>query len=420
MDSPFKRENHIFDDKTPFKEGYTPDEILEREDEIETYAAALQDIPDNFGAPNVFIYGQTGVGKTATTQKVIEFLDAEAADADVQLTSLGVNCNKRNSTYQVLQYLANTLVDDQHFKQGTHPDTLWDHIYTRLDDIGGYVLVILDEIDKLGEDEDLLYDFPRANAMGELDNAEVGIVGISNNFKFRENLSQRVKSTLCEKEIQFAPYDANELRSILDYYANLTFHNDVLDDDVVPLAAALTAQDSGDARMALDLLETAGDIARHEGDETVTTSHVRIARSEVDRANTRDIITDRLTSQMQFVLMATTLLVLDPDDDAKVKTIYSLYKDLCERLDSDTLSESRVRDHLDTLEMFGLLEKGERNLGRAGGRSYIYSLVDEPRIIVETFREDARLQDGFPGTIDHLIEDYEADDQSKIQSQLDI
>lgn len=419
MESPFKRDNHIFEDKSPFKEGYTPDEILEREDEIEAYAAALQDIPDGFGAPNVFIYGQTGVGKTATTQKVAEFLNDEAAANDINLTTLTVNCNKRTSTYQVLQYLANTLHPDEHFKQGTHPDTLWNHIYTQLDDLGGYVLVILDEIDKLGEDEDLLYDFPRANAMGELKNAEVGIVGISNNFKFRENLSQRVKSTLCEKEIQFPPYDANELRTILDYYARLTFHDGVLDDEVIPLAAALTAQDSGDARMALDLLETAGDIARHEGDDQVTTDHVRIARSEVDRANTRDIISERLTSQMQLVLMATTLLVIDPDAEAKVKTIYSLYKDLCSRLDADTLSESRVRDHLDTLEMFGLLEKGERNLGRAGGRSYIYSLVDEPRIIIETFREDQRLQNGFPDSVDRLLEDFERGDKSRVQAELD-
>ncbi|GGN21249.1 cell division control protein Cdc6 [Halarchaeum nitratireducens] len=420
MDSPFKGSNHVFRDKEPFKEGYTPDEILERGEEIQEYAAALQDIPDGFGAPNVFIYGQTGVGKTATTQKVIEFLEAEADDADVALTTLTVNCNKRTSTYKVLQYLANELYPEEHFKQGTHPDTLWDRIYDALDEIGGYVIVILDEIDKLGEDEELLYDFPRAKAIGELENAEVGIVGISNNFKFRENLSQRVKSTLCEKEIQFSPYDANELRSILSYYADLTFRDGVLSEDVIPLTAALTAQDSGDARMALDLLETAGDIARHEGDTRVLEDHVRIARSEVDRANTRDIITERLTSQMQLVLMATTLLVIDPDGEAKVKTIYSLYKDLCDRVDADTLSESRVRDHLDTLEMFGLLEKGEHNLGRRGGRSYIYSLVDEPRIIVETFREDERLEQGFPSSVDSLLGSFEDSTRSHVQSEFSV
>jgi len=34
--------------------------------------------------------------------------------------------------------------------------------------------------------------------------------------------------------------------------------------------------------------------------------------------------------------------------------------------------------------MFGLLETEEVNLGRRGGRSYIYSIVDEPRVVIET------------------------------------
>jgi len=91
--------------------------------------------------------------------------------------------------------------------------------------------------------------------MGELERAKVGIIGISNNFKFRESLSPRVKSTLTEREIQFSPYDANELRTILNYYADLVFYENVLSDDVVPLCAAFTAQDTGDARMGLDLLK---------------------------------------------------------------------------------------------------------------------------------------------------------------------
>jgi len=418
MNSPFKGPNKIFKDKEPFKEEYTPDEILERDDLIEEYGAALQDIIDGFGPPNIFIYGQTGVGKTATTTKMMEYLREEIADTETSLTVISINCNKRTSTYQVISYIANELYDDRTIKQGTHPDTIWSLIYRRVDEIGGDFLIILDEIDKLGEDEQLLYEFPRARAMDEIENAEIGLIGISNNFKFRENLSGRVKSTLCEREIQFSPYDANELQTILQYYADLTFRPDVLSEDVVPLAAALTAQDTGDARMALDLLETAGDIARHEEAEFVDEEHVRMARSEVDRANTRDIISERLTTQMQLTLLATTLLVIDPEREAKIKHIYSYYKDLCAQIDADTLSESRIRDHINTLEMFGLLESNEKNLGRAGGRTFIYSLVDEPRIVLETFRDDFRLVRAIPASAARLLEQYEGETQSGFQQEL--
>jgi cell division control protein 6 len=418
MQSPFKSTNKIFQTKEPFEEAYHPEKILEREAEIETFAAALQDVLDGFGPPNVFIYGQTGVGKTATTQKVTEYLETEAADAEVNLTVFRINCNKRDTTYKVITHLANELYPEETFKQGHHPDTLWERIYTALDALGGSILVVLDEIDKLAEEEELLYEFPRANAMGELAQAKVGIIGISNNFKFRENLSPRVKSTLTEREIQFSPYDANELRTILNYYAGLVFYEDVLTDDVVPLCAAFTAQDTGDARMALDLLETAGDIARHEETDTVSEEHVRLARSQVDRANTERIVNDRLTVQMQTVLVATTFLDLDATAEAKVKTIYSFYKQLCERLDINVLSESRVRDHLDTLDMFGLLETTEINLGRRGGRSFVYSIVDEPRVIVETLYAIDRFEDLFGNDPEAFIRRYEADAERDFQDIL--
>lgn len=418
MESPFKDSNSIFTRKEPFEEGYTPEEILEREDEIESYGAALQDVLDGFGPPNVFVYGQTGVGKTATTKKILQHLTVDADATDISLTVLTVNCNKRDSTYKVISHLANELHPRRNFKQGTHPDTLWSNIYEQLDKIGGSIIVVLDEIDKLGEDESLLYEFPRANAMNELANAKVGLIGISNNFKFRENLSPRVKSTLTEREIQFSPYNANELRTILDYYADLTFYDGVLTENVVPLCAAFTAQDTGDARMGLDLLETAGDIARHEDAEKVTEDHVRLARTKVDRANTRDIVTERLTVQMQVVLLALTLLVIDPDADAKVKTIYSLYKDLCEKIGTDVLSESRVRDHIDTLEMFGLAETGEQNLGRRGGRAFVYSLVDEPRIVIETLGEDDRLCASFPNSTERLLNQFEKSSEGHFQGEL--
>jgi len=44
MDSPFKGANDIFQTKEPFEEAYHPEEILERDEEIKTFAAALQDV----------------------------------------------------------------------------------------------------------------------------------------------------------------------------------------------------------------------------------------------------------------------------------------------------------------------------------------------------------------------------------------
>jgi len=95
--------------------------------------------------------------------------------------------------------------------------------------------------------------------------------------RFHENLSARVRSTLAETEIHFAPYDAAELRAILEQRATEAFESGALSDDVIPLTAALVASNTGSARRAIDILRTAGEMAQKADTDQVTEDHVRVA-----------------------------------------------------------------------------------------------------------------------------------------------
>ncbi len=427
MDSPFKQPGSIFEDKRPLDDEYTPEEILRRDEEINEYSAALQDIVEGFGPNNIFIYGQTGNGKTAVTKVMMRFLREEADTHDIDLTILRVNCNKIKSTYALIVTLTNQLREESEKipEQGLHENVVWGKLYEELDRVGGDVLVVLDEVDKLGHDDTILYEFPRAREMGDLETARVGVIGISNNLMFRDNLSQRVKSTLCETEIFFSPYDANDLREILGHYADLVFKDGVLTDEVIPLCAAFAAQHSGDARQALDLMEAAGNIARDDDSDVVTEEHVREAQDVVERNKVTDLIRDQLTTQMQLTLIATTLLSIDPETPAKVKHIYSVYKDLCDRVDADVYSKRSVHDHLGTIQMYGILEVEERNLGRRGGRAFVYELEVEPRLVYEALGARAeddsfeeRVGGAFPPNMDGILQRYERDSAPSIQMEL--
>jgi len=293
MDSPFDEPGKIFADKRPLDEDYTPETILCREDEVSRYSEALQDVIEGFGPNNVFIYGQTGNGKTVVTKKMMEFLRAEAAQHDVPVTILEINCNKDDSIFNVLISLVNQLrpPDDQVPEQGPTKGFLWSTLYDELDDLEGDVVVVLDEIDMLGADNDkLLYEFPRARKMGSLEDTRVGVIGISNNHMFKDSLDPRVKSTLCEYEIFFSPYDATELTDILQHYGDLVFRDGIIDEGVIQLCAARAAQEQGDAREALDLLETAGNIARKQDAEQVTKAHVEEAGSRVEEQRVLTIV----------------------------------------------------------------------------------------------------------------------------------
>ena len=54
----------------------------------------------------------------------------------------------------------------------------------------------------------------------------------------------------------------------------MSFKDDVLNNDVIPLCAALAAKEEGDARYALDLLRTSGELADEKASETVFENYV--------------------------------------------------------------------------------------------------------------------------------------------------
>lgn len=409
MESPFTSdENEIFENKEPFDDEFTPDEILERDDVIKEYTRALQDVVDGFGPQNIFVYGESGLGKTALTEKMMELLQEEIDQKDTNLTVININCNKKDSTYHVIRYLANTL-SDKTYTQGHHHDKFWSVIYDEIDKIGGEFIIILDEIDHLGTDDTLLYEFPRARAMGELENARVGVIGICNNFLYRDNLRDRVKNTLCEREIQFSPYNASELRTILWYYAGLAFKNDALSDDVIPLTAAVTAQETGDARSGLDLLEESGNIARDGGAGKVTEEHVMQARIEVERAKVKDIFIDDLTRQQQILFLAILALDVTKDSEIGFDQVFNQYKLYCDTVGTDEKTKRRVRDFVGVLEQKGFVQGDMHNVGGRGGRWKSYTVIVAPTAVIDAADNEG---EQFTGLITDEIRDA-ADDAER-------
>ncbi|WP_324761175.1 Cdc6/Cdc18 family protein [Haloarcula sp. GH36] len=232
---------------------------------------------------------------------------------------------------------------------------------------------------------------------------------------FKDSLDPRVKSTLCEYEIFFSPYDATELTEILEHYADLVFREGTVDDGVISLCAARAAQEQGDAREALDLLETAGNIARKEDAPQVTKAHVEEAGSRVEEQRVLTIVRDQLTSQMKLALLATAFLNIDEDASPRAKNIYQVYENICQVCDYEPRSKRRVNDFLDSIRPYGLLERDERNLGRAGGRSYIHTLEVSPELVFEGLRYD---QEGAESMLERydLVPDPGDANQSRITS----
>ncbi|MFC7199279.1 orc1/cdc6 family replication initiation protein [Halospeciosus flavus] len=373
MGNPFEELNEVFVNRDVLNEEYQPDEILEREEEKQAYAGALRPITKQNAPNNIFLYGKTGVGKTVVTKymlrKLNEQLAAEEAD---EVTTIWQNCRSLTSSYQVAVGLVNQLREtgEQLPDTGLPSQTVYRSLYEELEAIGGTILIVLDEIDAIGSDDDLLYELPRARANGKLEGTRVGVIGISNDYRFREQLSPQVKDTLCEKEITFSPYDATELRTILTHRAERALVEDTYDAAVINQCAALAAKDSGSARQAIELLREGGDIAT-ERDGVITEQIIAEAQKNIERGKIKDAIKD-LTVHGKHALLALSQLTEDTGGDVRTKEVYQFYEYLCEYNGTDPLVSDRLRDQLDDLAMLGFASKYEHNEGRRGGRYNTY------------------------------------------------
>ncbi|WP_405002940.1 AAA family ATPase [Halobellus sp.] len=436
----------IFENKEVLRPSYTPHELPHRTEQINQMATILVSALRGETPSNILIYGKTGTGKTASAKFVSQELESTSKKYDVPCEVEYINCEVTDTQYRVLAQLANKFIEknqdvidrrlsdlnelrsevvdaadpattlattdletidavedrieeleDDSEEMESVPMTGWptDRVYSTFFDAVDYeervVVIMLDEIDKLVEKsgDDTLYNLSRMNS--ELNNSRISIMGISNDLKFTDFLDPRVKSSLGEEEIVFPPYDANQLRDILQHRANVAFKKDALTDDVIPLCAAFAAQEHGDARRALDLLRTAGELAERGQADTVEESHVRKAQDKIELDRVVEVVRT-LPTQSKIVLFATILLEKNGVRNVNTGEVFNIYKRLCEEIDADVLTQRRVTDLISELDMLGIVNAVVVSKGRYG-RTKEISLsvpIDETEAVLLS---DSRLGD---------------------------
>ncbi|MFC7187690.1 Cdc6/Cdc18 family protein [Halorubrum yunnanense] len=407
----------IFENKEVLRPSYTPHELPHRNDQINRMATILVSALRGETPSNILIYGKTGTGKTASAKFVSQELESTSQKYDVPCEVEYINCEVTDTQYRVLAQLANTFIeknqqviagrldnyrelrseaaDDPGVLAGTEfptlddldarideletdademeevPMTGWptDRVYSTFFEAVDYhervVVIMLDEIDKLVEKsgDDTLYNLSRMNS--ELNRSRISIMGISNDLKFTDFLDPRVKSSLGEEEIVFPPYDANQLRDILQHRADIAFKQEALTDDVIPLCAAFAAQEHGDARRALDLLRTAGELAERSQAEIVAEKHVRQAQDKIELDRVVEVVRT-LPTQSKIVLFAVILLEKNGVHNINTGEVFNIYKRLCEEIDADVLTQRRVTDLISELDMLGIVNAVVVSKGRYG------------------------------------------------------
>jgi len=376
--------SRIFQNPDLLSHKYIPPRLIARDREImrvmQLFATKVK--YGSYGT-NAIIVGMSGCGKTAVVRYVMNLLDKtlKKHEGTPNAFPVYVQCRYNQTQQKVLYHILTTLDPmTKTPKSGVALSDYLDEIFRIINSREMSLILVLDEIDLMRGD-DALYLFSRAKEQGLLEERiDVTIIGLTNDLKFLGKLDTRVRSSLLAEEIAFPSYSAPDITQILTARRG-AFHDGVLEEGVIPLCAAYSAQMYGDCRRAIDLLRKAGELAEKEGVATVTEAHVRRAKEGIEADITYDLVRG-LPTQIQLVLFS-FLAVQDTlqKQAVQIGDLYGVYGELCKRQGREVLGMRRVTDLLEELRTLGILDTRVVSRGRYGRTKEITTGLNAAQLI---------------------------------------
>jgi cell division control protein 6 len=379
----------IFLDLSVLSPHYIPKELPFRGAHLKEIMTTVSPALKGHKPRNLIIYGKTGTGKTCTMKRVMgDFVEiGKEKGASMHY----VNCRIYNSRYRILQKILKGYVPELE-KSGFGLPFLYEKLI-EIASKGEQMVVILDEVDMVKDLDELVYTMTRSN--DEITNGGVTIVGISNKLSFKDSLDPRSKSSLYETEMIFQPYTADQLKKILDQRIEKGFEKNVVDPSAVNLTAAITSQESGDARFALKLLNKAGEIAEQEKRERVTDNDVETARRKVEIDLTLETIST-LPQMHQIVLYAIGSIAASGSKYSRLEgaetgflfsgEVFDEYERTCKQLNKRSRTSRWYKEYLNDLEVLGLITTTLSGKG-VRGHTTLVRLGPSPKTIMPMLKK---------------------------------
>ncbi|WP_101296173.1 Cdc6/Cdc18 family protein [Halegenticoccus soli] len=399
----FADQDPIFARKELLHVGHVPEKnrIVGRDTEIESVAdeigAIVRDDPPN----NVMIYGKTGTGKSLVSRHVASRAKNAAQSNGVRCDVVYVDCSEADTETRATRQIATTLKRSTPYEQkvplrGVGTMEYYQHIWRILDLHFDAVLIILDEIDKL-TNSNILMQLSRAKEAGKTESF-IGIIGISNKIQYKDSLDERIDSSFGHRELFFHPYDASQLQEIMRNRTD-AFQPGVLGAGAIELCAALAAKKHGDARKAIDILKEAGELARRNGDRTITDEHIQQAQ-KVAEINRIEELTSGGTIHAKLALYSlASLIITGSKESYSTREVYDRYGKMCDLAGYESVTENGLYKQLKEQAFLGVIESTKTGGGRSQGSYLLHRLVTDPKHIVKAVRRDTSL-DALPSLED--------------------
>ena len=367
-------------DRAPFSFDWTPPALVGRDSELRELASMFIGMESHGVGGKAVITGPVGSGKTVITRRFGEDLQ-RLLDGRRKIVLAHVNCRNHPTTSQVLQQIVLSL-DSGHPERGFSSGEIVQSIRRNLNAHDSHLLLVLDEVDVLirREKSDLLYKLLRIDE-GQDQQGSLSLILVSQDTSMLKLFEAAIISRLGESNtLDLQPYDEPGLVGIArQRYEEACRPGSVGDDTLAKIGRF--ASDSGDARLAIELLEAAVRRAEKAGRGDVLVEDVRPSTLRATSVEPSQV--DNLSSHQKLVLLGICrrLKRVDEISSGDAQKLYNL---VCEEFGARPRSYTTFWKHLKVLETQGLIETRTANASVGRGRTQHITMTNTAPAVLES------------------------------------
>ncbi|MFC1727989.1 Cdc6/Cdc18 family protein [Nanoarchaeota archaeon] len=344
--------NPIYKNRDVLYALHPPEGLLHRTEQKNELIMELAPILMNSAVSGVFVYGNPGTGKTSLVLELLDKLEKEAKKNKVELTRAYVNCSENRTETTILIELLNQINPKKEYpKIGWTRTKAISEFNKLLNEKEINVLVILDEVDYVLKEagDDILYRLSRIN---DGIKSRVNTIIISNDVRVADYIKPRTQSTFGRVKVIFAPYNAEELEDIMASRVKYAFKANSIGEPVIKKISELESDRGGDARKALELLDSCAKIAISKGRKKVSLDLVDEAHENLETNHVINAVAS--LTKHQKILFLTML-----KNQKKMMIGGDVYKEYiltCEKYNVKPLTERMIRSFIVNLGELGLID----------------------------------------------------------------
>jgi len=352
----------ILVNKEPLSFDWTPDRLVGRDKELGEIASMFSHIENHNSSCRAVITGPVGSGKTVLTLRFGEDL-VKYLDGKRRIIVAHVNCRNNPSTSQVLQRIA-VILDSGHPERGLSSGEIIQSIRRNLLSHNSHLILVLDEVDILvrRDNFDLIYKLLRIDESQERQGT-LSLILVSQDSMLLKLFEPAIISRLGASNIlELKPYTQKGLTEIAKQRADIACRSGSINEKILEKIGMMAA-DSGDARLAIELLDASIRRAESAGRGEVLISDLEQSNERTTSIEPSQV--DGLSKDQKLIMLGLCRR-LKKESEINTGDAEKLYRLVCEEYETKPKSYTTFWKHLKFLENQGLIEtrSGKSNVGR--------------------------------------------------------